>query len=116
MAVRRYVDGGVDLADKELADHSEVERMLKELEGCEPGDGRFDALIQQLKTSVTAHVSDEENRLFRLLADSCSADDLAELGDKVRSAKKTAPTRPHPAAPDTPPANKLMLTGRGRQD
>jgi hypothetical protein len=48
---------------------------------------------------------------------------------KVRSAKQHAPTRPHPSAPDTPPANKLlapgtgmvdrrrdMLTGRGKQD
>ncbi|MFI6106336.1 hemerythrin domain-containing protein [Streptomyces sp. NPDC051310] len=126
--VRRYVDGGDDLADKEIADHSEVERMLKELEGCEPGDGRFDTLITRLRTSVGAHVADEENRLFGLLAECCSPGALDELGEKVRSAKKTAPTRPHPSAPDTPPANKLlapgtgmvdrlrdMLTGRGRQ-
>ncbi|MEU5636531.1 hemerythrin domain-containing protein [Streptomyces rishiriensis] len=127
--VRRYVDGGDDLADKEIADHAEVEHMLKELEGCQPGDARFDALILRLKNSVTAHVDDEENRLFPMLADVCSADALAELGEKVRSAKRHAPTRPHPAAPDTPPANKLlapgaglvdrlrdMLTGRGKQD
>ncbi|MET9803055.1 hemerythrin domain-containing protein [Streptomyces sp. NPDC006368] len=126
--VRRYVDGGDDLADKEIADHGEVERMLKELEGCEAGDARFDTLITQLRTTVSAHVTDEENRLFPLLAESCSAEALEKLGEKVRSAKKTAPTRPHPSAPDTPPANKLlapgaglvdrmrdMLTGRGKQ-
>ncbi|SHH51943.1 hemerythrin domain-containing protein [Streptomyces sp. 3214.6] len=126
--VRRYVDDGDDLADKEIADHSEVERMLKELEDCQPADARFDLLINQLKSSVTAHVRDEENRLFPLLAEACPAESLNELGDKVRAAKKTAPTRPHPAAPDTPPLNKLlapgagmvdrvrdMLTGRGRQ-
>ena len=128
-AVRRYVDDGDDLADKEIADHSEVERLLKELEGCEPSDSRFDSLVSRLKTSVTDHVADEENRLFTLLAHACSAEALQELGEKVRAAKKTAPTRPHPSAPDTPPANKLlapgtgmvdrmrdMLTGRGRQD
>ncbi len=127
--VRRYVDGGDDLADKEIADHGEVERMLKELEGCQPGDGRFDTLVLRLKNAVKAHVSDEENRLFPMLADACSADNLEELGEKVRSAKKHAPTRPHPSAPDTSPANKLlapgtgmvdrlrdMLTGRGKQD
>ncbi|GGQ06171.1 hemerythrin domain-containing protein [Streptomyces griseomycini] len=128
-AVRRYVDDGDDLADKEIADHAEVERMLKELESCTPGDGRFDALVAQLKQSVTAHVRDEEDRLFPLLADASPAGLLDDLGDKVRSAKRTAPTRPHPAAPDTPPANRLMapgagmvdrlrdmFTGRGRQD
>ncbi|MGW2615698.1 hemerythrin domain-containing protein [Streptomyces sp. NPDC001500] len=114
--VRRYVDGGDDLADKELADHAEVEQMLKELEGCEPGDGRFDALIMRLKDSVTAHVGDEENRLFPMLADVCSADALEELGEKVRSAKRHAPTRPHPSAPDTPPANKLLAPGAGMVD
>lgn len=127
-AVRRYVDGGDDLADKEIADHSEVERLLKELEDCQPDDARFGMLIAELKSSVTAHVRDEEDRLFPLLAEACPAGTLNELGDKVRAAKKTAPTRPHPAAPDTPPLNKPlargagmvdrfrdMLTGRGRQ-
>jgi hemerythrin superfamily protein len=127
-AVRRHVDDGDDLADKEIDDHREVERLLKELEGCDPSDSRFDSLVSQLKTSVTDHVRDEENRLFPLLADACSTEALEELGEKVRTAKKAAPTRPHPSAPDTPPANKLlapgagmvdrlrdMLTGRGRQ-
>jgi hemerythrin superfamily protein len=128
-AVRRYVDGGDDIADKEIADHSEVERMLKELEDCRPTDGRFDALMAQLKSSVTAHVRDEEGRLFPLLAESCSAEALDELGQKVRAAKESAPTRPHPSTPHTPAANKLlapgigmvdrvrdMLTGRGKND
>ncbi|MGW1273463.1 hemerythrin domain-containing protein [Streptomyces sp. NPDC002491] len=114
--VRRYVDGGDDLADKELADHAEVERMLKELEGLRPGDGRFDSLLMGLKDSVTAHVRDEENQLFPMLADVCSADALEKLGEKVRSAKRHAPTRPHPAAPDTPPANKLLAPGAGMVD
>ncbi|MBP5910566.1 hemerythrin domain-containing protein, partial [Streptomyces sp. LBUM 1478] len=47
---------------------------------------------------------------------SCSAEALNSLGDKVRTAKKTAPTRPHPAAPDTPPANKLLAPGMGLVD
>ncbi|WP_455354763.1 hemerythrin domain-containing protein [Streptomyces sp. SYSU K217416] len=127
-AVRRFVDDGDDMADKELADHGEVERMLKELEDCRPDDARFDALVGRLKSAVTAHVADEEDRLFVLLAEACSADALRQLGEKVRAAKESAPTRPHPSAPHTPPANKLlapglgmvdrardMLTGRGKQ-
>src|SRR3954467_8832763 len=31
-------------------------------------------------------------------------------------AKKTAPTRPHPSAPDKPPANKLLAPGGGLVD
>ncbi|MDQ1006243.1 hemerythrin superfamily protein [Streptomyces sp. V4I23] len=115
-AVRRYVDGGDDLADKELADHAEVERMLKELESCRPVDDRFDTLLAHLRTSVTSHVQDEENRLFPLLADACPATALDELGEKIRSAKKAAPSRPHPSAPDSPPANKILAPGASMVD
>ncbi len=31
-----------------------------------------------------------------------------ELGAKVESVKRIGPTRPHPAAPDQPPADKLL--------
>lgn len=115
-AVRRHVDDGDDLADKEIAEHAEVERMLKEWESCDPGEARFATLTTQLKNSVTSHVRDEEDRLFPLLAEACSAESLDALGEKVRSAKKTAPTRPHPSAPDTPPANKLLAPGAGMVD
>ncbi|MFP1625236.1 hemerythrin domain-containing protein [Streptomyces sp. 5K101] len=115
-AVRRYVDGGDDLADEELADHAEVEHMLKELESCRPVDDRFDTLLARLKRSVATHVQDEENRLFPLLADACPPHALDELGERIRSAKKAAPTRPHPSAPDTAPANKILAPGASMVD
>lgn len=48
--------------------------------------------------------------------DACSAEQLDELGEKTRRAKKTAPTRPYPSAPDKPPANKLLAPGTGLVD
>jgi hemerythrin superfamily protein len=115
-AVRRHVPGGDELADKEIQDHEAVERMLKDLERMPADDARFDDLVARLKLDVSEHVRDEERNLFPLLAQSCSPEDLDELGDRVRSAKKTAPTRPHPSAPDTPPANKLLAPGTGLVD
>ncbi|MEV6653725.1 hemerythrin domain-containing protein [Streptomyces sp. NPDC051219] len=128
-AVREYVDGGDALADKEIADHAKVERLLKDLEGLDADDAQFDDRVARLKFEVTDHVRDEEDRLFPMLADACTPQTLEQLGDKVRRAKQLAPTRPHPAAPDTPPLNKILapgaglvdrardlLTGRGRKD
>ncbi|MEU0084513.1 hemerythrin domain-containing protein [Streptomyces sp. NPDC006274] len=115
-AVRKHVEGGAGLADKELADHADVERMLKDLEGAEPGQTEFEQTMTRLVQSVTEHVQDEEGRLFPLLRAACSAEQLQELGDKVRAAKEKAPTRPHPAAPDKPPANKLLGPGAGLVD
>ena len=54
--------------------------------------------------------------LSRVLAGPWATQMLGDLGEKVRRAKAMAPTRPHPAAPDTPPANKLLAPGAGLVD
>ncbi|MFB6703317.1 hemerythrin domain-containing protein [Streptomyces sp. NPDC056333] len=115
-AVRKHVDGGDWIADKEIADHAEAEQHLKGLEGLAPDDPRFDHLVAKLRLEVSEHIRDEEERLFPLLVAACTPEALNELGDKVRTAKRTAPTRPHPAAPDTPPGNRLVGPGVGLVD
>jgi hemerythrin superfamily protein len=115
-AVRQHLPDGDRIADKELEDHAGVERLLKDLESMQPDDGDFDRLVGKLQGEVTEHVRDEEQRLFTMLREHCPQEMLDELGDKVRQAKKTAPTRPHPASPDTPPGNKLLAPGAGLLD
>ncbi|MEU6095176.1 hemerythrin domain-containing protein [Streptomyces sp. NPDC047079] len=115
-AVRKYLTDGDAIADKEIEDHSRAERIMKDLEGQEADDPEFDRLIGMLMTEIRAHVADEEENLFPKLQQVASAEALDDLGEKVRRAKKTAPTRPHPSAPDTPPANKLLAPGAGLVD
>lgn len=115
-AVRQHLPNGDQLADKELEDHAGVEQMLKDLEQKQPQDADFDRLVTSLQSEVTEHVRDEEQRLFAMMREHCSQSALDELGDKIRQAKKTAPTRPHPGAPTTPPANKLLAPGAGLLD
>lgn len=115
-AVREHVADGGALADKELEDHARVEELLKDLEGSEPGEDAFDTTMARLVATVNEHIEDEEGRLLPLLQAACTPALLNELGEKVRQAKKTAPTRPHPAAPDKPPANKLLGPGAGLVD
>ncbi|WP_433238121.1 hemerythrin domain-containing protein [Streptosporangium sp. CA-135522] len=115
-AVRDLVPGGGQLADRELAEHAEAERTMKELERTDVSDPRHAALLGKLMAEIRAHVREEEGDLFPLLRSHASASQLAELGHKVQAVKKIAPTRPHPAAPDTPPANKLMAPVAGLVD
>ncbi|MFE6685126.1 hemerythrin domain-containing protein [Streptomyces sp. NPDC057743] len=115
-AVREHLEDGDALADRELADHDRVERLLKELEAREPDDLDFDRLMVKLRTEVTAHARDEEDELFVRLREGVHPFVLESLGRKVREAKKTAPTRPHPSAPTTPPVNKLLAPGLGLVD
>ncbi|MDX2572242.1 hemerythrin domain-containing protein, partial [Streptomyces scabiei] len=97
-AVRRHVRNGDAVADRELADHTAAERTMKDLERCAADDPEFDRLIARLAAEIRHHVRDEESNLFPQLVKSCSAEVLNDLGDKVRRAKKLAPTRPHPSA------------------
>jgi len=64
---------------------------------------RFDAV----RDLVDAHVGRQE-RLFPQLRDACGAYDLIRLGNRVRIARESAPTRPHPGTPATPPLNKFV--------
>ncbi|MFJ9736891.1 hemerythrin domain-containing protein [Streptomyces sp. NPDC101166] len=115
-AVREHVAGGDALADKELEDHAKAEQLMKDLEGCAAEDADFDRLVGSLMSEIREHVADEEANLFPALRAACPESALDELGDKVRTAKKTAPTRPHPTAPDKPPANKMLAPGMGMVD
>ncbi|MGP3950031.1 hemerythrin domain-containing protein [Streptomyces sp. 7N604] len=115
-AVREHLANGDALADKEIADHAKVEEILKDLEGRSPDDASFEQLLLKLESEVAEHVRDEEERLFPLLRQACSTDQLMQLGQLVRAAKETAPTRPHPSAPDKPPLNKLLAPGVGLVD
>ncbi|MFI9270840.1 hemerythrin domain-containing protein [Kitasatospora sp. NPDC052896] len=115
-AVRDHVEGGAQLADKEIADHARIEKLLKRLEPMTPKDAEFPMLLQQLMDQVTEHIGDEEERLFPALREACPPAMLTDLGDKIRRAKAMAPTRPHPAVPTTPTASKLLAPGVGLVD
>jgi hemerythrin superfamily protein len=115
-AVRRHLPDGDALADAEIEDHANVEKLLKQLEGLDATDPRFTQTVSVLITEVSAHITDEETRLFPALAEACAPARLDEMGEQVRKAKDRAPTRPHPAAPDTPPGNKLLAPGLGLVD
>jgi hemerythrin-like domain-containing protein len=66
---------------------------MKDLEGREPDDPESDRLAARLTGEIRSHIADEEGDLFPRLREACSPDALDELGDKVRQAEKTAPTR-----------------------
>ncbi|QFG27209.1 hemerythrin domain-containing protein [Actinomadura sp. WMMB 499] len=68
-----------------------------------PG-GRAGELVELVRRDVEEHVQDEEGELMPRLREAADEAALHELGRKLEKAKGTAPTRPHPHAPDRPPA------------
>lgn len=115
-AARKALPDGDNLADHELSEHAEAERTMKELDGLDPSDPQFDQQLGKLMNEIRHHVKDEEEDLFPRLRAACSVDELEDLGEKIVKAKQMAPTRPHPAAPDKPPMNKILGPGAALVD
>ena len=62
------------------------------------------------------HMADEEGDQFPQLRAQVPRDELVEIGRKVETAKKLAPTRPHPMAPNNQLFHKLVGPGVGLVD
>ncbi len=91
-----------------LEEHHVVKVVLSELEDLAPSAERFDAKVTVMMELVRHHVKEEEGELFPEVREQISRRELLELGDRLRDAKRVVPTRPHPWAPDGPPANAVV--------
>ena len=110
-AVRARVEGEQDdLVLEALEEHHLVKLTLRELESMPSTDERYKAKVTVLTESVRHHVEEEEKELFPDVRKLFSRAELVELGAQLRAAKKSAPPRPHPLAPDEPPANLITNT------
>jgi hemerythrin superfamily protein len=114
--VRATVPGTEDMALESLEEHHIVKWVLSELEHMEPEDERFDAKVTVLIENVRHHVKEEEHDFFPKVRDELGRDALSHLGDAMVEAKKTAPTRPHPRSPDSPPGNVVVGAAVGVAD
>lgn len=94
---------GDQLADHSLDEHLDVKKLLYQLENMAPQDNQYDSIVEKLESSVEEHVREEENEIFAKLRAEMGESEIEEMFDKLESAKKIAPTRPHPGAPNKPP-------------
>lgn len=114
--VRDRVPGGEALARESLEEHQQVERVLDELDSADATDPGYAEKLGQLMRDVDEHVREEENEIFPKLRDAVPQDDLDSIGEAMEKARKVAPTRPHPAAPDSPPGNLVAGPVAGAVD
>jgi hemerythrin superfamily protein len=95
-------------AERAKHEHAEAEQTMKRLERLQPDDPQFDEQLATLMQEIRTHVQEEEGEMFPHMRTVFSQAELDEMGAKVESVKKIAPTRPHPAAPDEPPGDKIL--------
>jgi hemerythrin superfamily protein len=104
-AMRQRMEAQEEGVLQALEEHHVVKWVLNELVDLPAEHERFSAKVHVLMENVREHVREEERVLFVQMKKSFETAELKELGAALETAKKAAPTRPHPRMPDTPPGN-----------
>lgn len=115
-AMRDHLPDGEKAVEHDIEEHKELEETMKRLEDLDVSSPEFDEALRKLEAILADHVQDEETEQFPQLRQHIPADTLVELAGKVETAKKLAPTRPHPGAPNAELFHKLVGPGVGLVD
>ena len=115
-AMRKYLDDGDKSVEHDVEEHKELEQAMKALESVDVSTAEFENHLRHLQTVLADHVQDEESEQFPELRRVVPASELEELAGKVETAKKLAPTRPHPSAPNSELFHKMVGPGVGLVD
>jgi hemerythrin superfamily protein len=114
--MRKYLPDGEKSVEHDIEEHKELEHAMKQLEAVDVSSVEFDTALRRLETLLADHVQDEETEQFPELRNRIPQQELIELAGKVDTAKKLAPTRPHPGAPNNELFHKLVGPGVGLVD
>ncbi|MFI5889997.1 hemerythrin domain-containing protein [Actinoplanes sp. NPDC051513] len=115
-AMRKHLPDGEKAVEHDIEEHKELEQAMKDLEGLDVSGPEFDETLRRLETMLADHIQDEEAEQFPELRQRIPRDELVEMAGKVETAKKLAPTRPHPGAPNSELFHKLAGPGVGLVD
>lgn len=107
--VRSQLPDGARLADEALKEHQAAKELLSILSSTPIDDPELRNRLDSLAADVRHHVAKEEGEIVAKLRGWLGRERLAEVGEALERAKQFAPTRPHPALPNRPPAN--FVTG-----
>lgn len=106
-AVRDALDDGDELADEAINQEQEGKKLLQRLEDGRPGDPDYQQALQEFVKAAREHIMYEQDVVWPVFEAAVSREEREKLGEKLETAKKIAPTRPHP---DTPPNSTVQKT------
>ncbi|BAL91020.1 hypothetical protein AMIS_58000 [Actinoplanes missouriensis 431] len=115
-AMKDHLPDGDKAVEHDVEEHKELEETMKRLEDVDVSSAEFEQALAKLEEVLADHVRDEEDEQFPELRRHVPAEKLVELAGKVETAKKLAPTRPHPGAPNAELFHKLVGPGVGLVD
>jgi len=77
-----------DMIAESLEEHKQVDTLLKELQGMDPMDERFDAKMTVLIENVEHHAEEEEKEMFPEVKKALGMDTLRDLGSRMMEHKQ----------------------------
>ncbi|RUL94855.1 hemerythrin domain-containing protein [Verrucosispora sp. FIM060022] len=101
-------DAGDAVVDARLREESEAKRELSELYDMGTSAPGFDARFAAFEQAVLEHARHEEQEEFPQLRRDTDPQRLRQMAGAVRAAEAISPTRPHPAAGESPVSNMLL--------
>lgn len=104
--VRTVVPDGDVLADHAIGQEKAAEYLLRRLENEPVGSPEFEEALARYIPAAREHINFEQTRVWPLLRESCSAQRLEVVGQKMAAAEKLASTRPHLKTPAHPAVQK----------
>ncbi|RBY95372.1 alpha/beta hydrolase [Blastococcus sp. TF02-8] len=99
--------GMTDEHDDAEHEHQQIKDLLVVLGRTDPGETQFEEALAKLIGVVRHHVDDEEKEELPEFRQKAGAERMAQLGKEFLAAKRQAPTRPHPHAPDEGIAERI---------
>jgi hemerythrin superfamily protein len=106
--VRSDVPNGEAISTARIEEQSEAEKKLAQMEKLDAATPEFATQFAELKAAVLEHAQAEEREVFPLLRQVEDEKKRTQMGARYEKAKASAPSHPHPHAPDTPPGNKML--------
>jgi hemerythrin superfamily protein len=91
---REHIQDEDDKVLEAVEEHRVAKWLLTELAMTPPDDERYEARATVLIEVVRHHVEEEESDFFLDLRDVATREELLDLGDELRAAKRTAPKTP----------------------
>jgi len=107
-AVRERLPQGDEVVHESLDEHQAVKELLAAIEDTDPADPKFDERVTMLIREVRHHVEEEERDILPALRAQLGDEAVREMGAAMLRAKETAPTHPHPSAPNEGGVLKAM--------
>ncbi|MEE6272273.1 hemerythrin domain-containing protein [Georgenia wangjunii] len=115
-AIEEHLPDGAAEVEEDKREHQHIVELMKRIEDVDSSEPVFLETVRQLEAELSHHIAEEEAEQFPQLRAHIPREKLVAMGAKVETAKKLAPTRPHPSAPHSGLFHKTVGPGVGMVD